>query len=127
MATTFITLVNDTLRRLNEVELTATDFSTASGFRAQVKDAINSSIQEISQKEFEFPFNFTAGSLTLVVGQQEYSLPSDFKAYDTLDEATVLGWVKTAIGTDEVTAIEKALEDNIAIINTPVTATGKPF
>ena len=41
MATTFITLVNDTLRRLNEVELTATDFSTASGFRAQVKDAVN--------------------------------------------------------------------------------------
>jgi len=55
------------------------------------------------------------------------SLPSDFKAYDSLDEATVLGWVKTAIGTDEVTAIEKALEDNIALINTPVTATGKPF
>ena len=26
MATTFLTLVNDTLRRLNEVELTATDF-----------------------------------------------------------------------------------------------------
>ena len=55
------------------------------------------------------------------------SLPSDFKAYDSLDEATVLGWVKTAIGTDDVTAIEKALEDNIALINTPVTATGKPF
>jgi hypothetical protein len=55
------------------------------------------------------------------------SLPSDFVAYDKLDEATVLGWVKTAIGTDEVTVIEKALEDNIALINTPVTATGKPF
>ena len=55
------------------------------------------------------------------------SLPSDFVAYDKLDEATVLGWVKTALGTDEVTAIEKAIEDNIAIINTPVTATGKPF
>ena len=55
------------------------------------------------------------------------SLPSDFVAYDKLDEATVLSWVKTAIGTDEVTAIEKAIEDNIAIINTPVTATGKPF
>jgi len=62
-----------------------------------------------------------------VVFTKPDSLPSDFKAYDTLDEATVLGWVKTAIGTDEVTAIEKALEDNIAIINTPVTATGKPF
>ena len=82
MATTFLTLVNDTLRRLNEVELTSTDFATATGFRAQVKDAINSSIQEISQKEFEFPFNFTAGSLTLVVGQQEYSLPADFKIAD---------------------------------------------
>ena len=62
-----------------------------------------------------------------VVFTKPDSLPSDFKAYDTLDEATVLGWVKTSIGTDEVTAIEKALEDNIAIINTPVTATGKPF
>ena len=82
MATTFLTLVNDTLRRLNEVELTSTDFATATGFRAQVKDAINSSIQEISQKEFEFPFNFTAGSLTLVSGQQEYSLPADFKIAD---------------------------------------------
>ena len=82
MATTFLTLVNDTLRRLNEVELTSTDFATATGFRAQVKDAINSSIQEISQKEFEFPFNFTAGSLTLVIGQQEYSLPADYKIAD---------------------------------------------
>tara|TARA_B000000532_G_scaffold178923_1_gene145372 strand:- start:767 stop:1084 length:318 start_codon:yes stop_codon:yes gene_type:complete len=55
------------------------------------------------------------------------SLPSDFVAYDKLDEATVLGWVKTALGADEVAAIEKAIEDKIAIINTPVTATGKPF
>ena len=55
------------------------------------------------------------------------SLPSDFVAYDKLDEATVLGWVKTAIGSDGVSAIEKAIEDKIAIINTPVTATGKPF
>jgi len=62
-----------------------------------------------------------------VVFTKPDSLPSDFKAYDSLDEATVLGWVKTLIGTDEVTAIEKALEDNIALINTPVTATGKPF
>ena len=55
------------------------------------------------------------------------SLPSDFVAYDKLDEATVLNWVKTLIGTDGVTAIEKVIDDNIAIINTPVVATGKPF
>ena len=64
------------------------------------------------------------------------SLPSDFVAYDKLDEATVLGWVKTKLNEekdldgktiDRVAALEKAIEDNIAIINTPVTATGKPF
>ena len=55
------------------------------------------------------------------------SLPSDFIAYESLDEATVLNWVKTLIGTDGVTAIEKVIDDNIAILNTPVTATGKPF
>lgn len=55
------------------------------------------------------------------------SLPSDFVAYDKLDETTVLKWVKTALGTDDVAAIEKTLEDNIALINTPVTAVGKPF
>ena len=55
------------------------------------------------------------------------SLPSDFVAYDKLDEATVLGWVKTALGTDEVAVIEKNIENNIALINAPLTATGKPF
>tara|TARA_R100001369_G_C3292235_1_gene164109 strand:+ start:117 stop:833 length:717 start_codon:yes stop_codon:yes gene_type:complete len=82
MAITFITLVNDTLRRLNEVELTATDFPNAKGFRSQVKDAVNASLQEISQKEFEFPFNFTSASLTLTAGTAEYSLASDFKIAD---------------------------------------------
>ena len=43
-------------------------------------------------------------------GQIEFtkpeSLPSDFIAYDSLTSSTVLGWVTTALGTDEVTAIE---------------------
>jgi hypothetical protein len=82
MATTFITLVNDTLRRLNEVELTSTDFPTATGFRALVKDAVNASLQEISQKEFEFPFNHTTGTLTLVAGTSQYSLATDLKVAD---------------------------------------------
>ena len=82
MATTFITLVNDALRRLNEVELTSTDFATATGFRALVKDAVNASLQEISQKEFEFPFNHTTGSLTLVAGTSQYTLATDLKVAD---------------------------------------------
>ena len=82
MATNFLTLVNDTLRRLNEVELSSTDFPNATGFRAQAKDAVNASLQEISQKEFEFPFNFNLGSLTLAAGTQEYSLATNFKVAD---------------------------------------------
>ena len=55
------------------------------------------------------------------------SLPSDFVAYASLSESTVLGWVKTALGTDEVTRIEAKIDADIALINTPVTAVGKPW
>ena len=54
------------------------------------------------------------------------SLPSDFVAYDKLTEATVLEWVKTALG-DKVASIEAKIEADITLINTPVTATGKPW
>ena len=54
------------------------------------------------------------------------SLPSDFVAYDKLSESTVLGWVKTALG-DEVAKIEAKIDADIALIKTPVTATGKPW
>jgi hypothetical protein len=55
------------------------------------------------------------------------SLPSDFVAYDKLSELTVLGWVKTALGTDQVAKIEAKIDADIALINTPVTAIGKPW
>jgi hypothetical protein len=55
------------------------------------------------------------------------SLPSDFVAYDKLTEATVLEWVKTTLGTDEVSSIETKIKADIALINTPVTAVGKPW
>ena len=63
-----------------------------------------------------------------VVFTKPESLPSDFIAFDTSaktpNEATMIGWVKDAIGTDEVTAIEKSLKDEIDLINTPVQTTG---
>jgi len=58
------------------------------------------------------------------------SLPSDFIAYDTSAKtpnvATVLGWVKTALG-DEVAEIETAMDNAIALVKTPVTAVGVPW
>ena len=59
------------------------------------------------------------------------SLPSGFIAYDTSaktpDQATMITWVKDALGTDEVTAIEAGLKAEIDLINTPVQATGVAF
>ena len=55
------------------------------------------------------------------------SLPSDFVAYDSLTSSTVLGWVTTSLGTDEVTSIETALEAEVNAVITPTTGTGVPW
>ena len=47
-----------------------------------------------------------------------------FIAYDSLDEATVLGWVQEQVDQD---AIEASLTANIAEQKAPVTSTGTPW
>ena len=47
-----------------------------------------------------------------------------FVAYDSLDEATVLGWVQAEVDQD---AIEATLTANIAEQKNPVTADGVPW
>lgn len=69
-------------------------------------------------------------------GQVELAKPDTLVPYKDLTESTVLGWVKAKLNTevdedgkavDRVALIEKSLEDQIAVINTPVTETGKPW
>ena len=69
-------------------------------------------------------------------GEVELAKPDTLVPYKDLTESTVLGWVKAKLNTevdedgkavDRVALIEKSLEDEIALINTPVTATGKPW
>tara|TARA_R100001086_G_scaffold137225_1_gene71624 strand:- start:44 stop:361 length:318 start_codon:yes stop_codon:yes gene_type:complete len=55
------------------------------------------------------------------------SLPSDFVAYDSLTSSTVLGWVTTALGSDQVTAIETDLEAEVTEAITPTSGTGVPW
>ena len=52
------------------------------------------------------------------------SLPSDFVAYDSLSDSVCIGWVKTALGSDGVAAVEAAID---AALATPTTAVGKPW
>lgn len=82
MAYNYLGLVNDLNHRLNEVELTSSNFATASGYYALAKDAVNASIRFINQDKFTWPFNFSAQEDTLVAGTMRYSLPADCKFAD---------------------------------------------
>tara|TARA_R100000654_G_scaffold32913_1_gene57942 strand:- start:1523 stop:1846 length:324 start_codon:yes stop_codon:yes gene_type:complete len=52
------------------------------------------------------------------------SLPSGFKAYDSLDASTCIGWVKTALGSDGVASVETAIDNALAPATTGI---GKPW
>ncbi len=63
-------------------------------------------------------------------GEVQLEKPETLIPYKDLTESTVIGWVKAKLDADmagTVAAIEKSLEDEIALINTPVTAEGKPW
>tara|TARA_R100000479_G_scaffold162914_1_gene101197 strand:- start:29 stop:799 length:771 start_codon:yes stop_codon:yes gene_type:complete len=82
MATNFLQLTNELLRRLNEVVLTTDNFATAKNVQALAKDAINSSIREILQDGHQFPFLKVAQSQTLTAGTGTYDFPSDMSTVD---------------------------------------------
>ena len=60
-------------------------------------------------------------------GSVELEKPETLIPYKDLTESKVLEWVKAELGADEVARVEKWLEDEIALIKTPVTAEGKPW
>jgi hypothetical protein len=75
----FIGLVNDVNRRLNEVELTTTNFAGAQGYYNLTKDAVNASMRHIHQEEFEWPWNHTEEEEILTPGEVRYSMPYNSK------------------------------------------------
>ena len=63
----------------------------------------------------------------IVSGMESYTPdPSDsgFVAYDDLDEATVVAWVKSTLGSDEVSAVEAKATAKLTEAKTPSTAWG---
>ena len=95
MAYNFLGLVNDINRRLNEVELTSSNFAAATGFYSQAKDAVNASIRYMNQSEYEWPFNHVEQEDVLTVGVTRYVFPVDCKVIDfdtfRIKEDTTLG------------------------------------
>lgn len=82
MSYNFLGLVNRVNQRLNEVELTESNFGTAKGFYATTKDGVNSAIRQINQEEFEWPFNHDTVDTYLSTGDVRYFVPNDCKTLD---------------------------------------------
>ena len=81
---TYVSLVNELLRRMNEVTLdTAGDgFDTVRNVQALAKDAINSSVRLILQDGQEWPFLKSVYTQTLAAGTRQYDFPADFSTVD---------------------------------------------
>jgi hypothetical protein len=75
----YLGLVNGVLARVNETPLTSSTFASATGFYADVKQAVNLAISDINTIDFSWPFNHTTETETLVVDQVRYDLPADVK------------------------------------------------
>ena len=82
MPSSYIDLCNKTLRRLNEVEISADDFPTVRGVQALVKDAVKAAIAKVNQAEYGWPFNAAEHTQVLNAGQTEYTWPDYFKVSD---------------------------------------------
>ena len=114
MAYDYIGLVNEVNRRLNEVELTSGNFTTAKGFYSQIKDSVNSSIRDINQTHYEWPFNHVLAEDVLTAGTTRYAFPNDAGSIDfdtfRIKESSTLGNATTKLG---LVAYEDYLENSV--------------
>ena len=94
MSTTYLTLTNETLRELNEVQLTSSNFSDAVGIQAFVKESINRALNDIANQEPQLPFFAAAASggtdpfygnvtVATVAGTRWYTLKSGSSSITT--------------------------------------------
>ena len=101
MAYNFLGLVNAMNRRLNEVELTSSNFATATGFYSQAKDAVNAAIRYLNQSEYFWAFNHNTKEQTLVANTSRYAFPTDAKIVNfntfRIKENTTLGNATTRL------------------------------
>jgi hypothetical protein len=83
MAITYLDLTNRVLKALNEVVLTSSTFASATGFHADVKDAINVAIVDVyTEEQNEWPFAWAEVTLPTVIGTQKYTLDSTVTTVD---------------------------------------------
>ena len=82
MAYDFLGLTNEVLARMNEVVLTATNFTAARGYQIQCQNAVNDAINYINQREYGWPFSHATQTETLVASQTRYTVPTGTQHVD---------------------------------------------
>ena len=78
----YLTLCNNVLRELNEVELTSTNFTASRGVQTSVKGFVNKAISDLYNSEVEWAWLHTSTTQDTNVGQREYTLPADMRKVD---------------------------------------------
>lgn len=81
---TYVSLVNELLRRLNEVplDIAGDGFDSVRNVQALAKDAVNNSVRAIIQDGQEWPFLKTTYTQTLTAGTRQYDFPADMGSVD---------------------------------------------
>jgi hypothetical protein len=82
VAYNYLGLVNDVALRLNETQLTSSNFTTSTGFYSSIKESVNSSVRHINQAHFFWPYNHNVSEDTLTAGVSRYTLPDNAKYVD---------------------------------------------
>ena len=89
MASTYLALVNNVLRYVNEVELTSSSFGSSRGIQTSIKDFVNRAISDIINAELNWPFTRAEGTLDLISGKQLYAFSTVSSSLKYVDYDTV--------------------------------------
>ena len=118
MATTYLTLTNEVLRELNEVQLTSANFSSSVGIQAFVREAINRALNDIANEEPQLPFFAAAAS----GGTDPF--------YGNVTVATVAGtrWYTLKAGSSSITTDYSSIDwDDFYITTISVSGESAPY
>lgn len=80
---TYLELVNQVCRQVNETELTSATFPDARNIYNSIKDGVKFAINHINSVNYEWPFNYVEDqSQVLTVGEPFYAFPANYKTAD---------------------------------------------
>lgn len=82
MATTYLDLTNELIRKFGGVEIAQADFPNARNTQSHAKDSIKRAVDTIHTHHYRWPFNSLVHTQVLTVGENEYSWPSAFRTSD---------------------------------------------